>query len=533
MDEVTCWVLHALSRVFPATNGSANRAIDLAAARGERVSFQVCVRNRGSSAVPVTVSYEVSDGVGLRVRRVGTVPVRHHNTGTDICDLDGVGAIPGLVPDPLFDETSATVGPQETQTFWLTVSVPRDAKPGSRFVNVTVRADGEVLPALEARVRVGELVSEPITDFPVTHWFYADALCDWYHVTPWDDAFWKIVRTYMANSVEHGVSCQYVPIFTPPTDGVKRPTQLLRVRETSAGKYEFGFEDVLRWVRLAEECGSRFLEWTHLFTQWGVEHGIRVYRSNADPTSLLWPPETPATGEVYRGFLAQFLPAFEQFLRAENLLDRSFFHLSDEPGEEHLENYRAARTMLKELAPWMKVCDALSDVRFGKEGLTDIPVPSIGTAKDYLAAGISSWVYFCCGPRGRFLNRLMDTPLPKIRMSGWLFHRFQARGFLHWGHNYWYRSQTQELIDPFAEQAGEAWPGWAYGDPFVVYPGPEGPIDSIRWEVFADSLQDMALLRAANVSPDDPMLQQLEGYDMFPCDEEWILSARRRLVQAD
>ena len=45
------------------------------------------------------------------------------------------------------------------------------------------------------------------------------------------------------------------------------------------------------------------------------------------------------------------------------MLEASFFHLSDEPhGPEHLANYRAAREMLREIAPWMPVMDALSEV---------------------------------------------------------------------------------------------------------------------------------------------------------------------------
>jgi len=289
---------------------------------------------------------------------------------------------------------------------------------------------------------------------------------------------------------------------------------------------------VKRWVDLARECGATWFEWTHFFWQWGVKYALRIYRSNhADGSALLWPPETPATSETYRNFLAQFLPKFHDFLAAESLLDRSIFHVSDEPhGDEHLENYRKARAMLKDLAPWMKVADALSDIRFGLEGLTDMPIPSISVAKSFIEAGIPSCAYFCCGPRGKYLQRLMDTPLAKIAMSGWLFHKLRALGFLHWGYNYWHKSQTQELIDPFTEQSGLAWPGWAYGDTFVVYPGPDGPIDSIRWEVFAESLQDLALLRTAGIDPDDPLLAVLRGYNDFPKTETWVMEARKRLL---
>jgi hypothetical protein len=45
-----------------------------------------------------------------------------------------------------------------------------------------------------------------------------------------------------------------------------------------------------------------------------------------------------------------------------------------------LEDCRRAREVLRELAPWMKVRDALSDVRYGREGLTDFPIPLVSAA---------------------------------------------------------------------------------------------------------------------------------------------------------
>ena len=534
------WLQTSLERVYPASPERECQVLDLIAARGERVSFQACVRNPGNRHSTARLSVEAAQGLDVTVRRVGYVPMKHLNpvlsaaegTGDDT-EWEGAEHVPGFVPDPLFPEDTAVMGPRESHAFWITVHVPDDAEPGPREIKLRFTVDDAPLDDLGARINVRPITIQPVRDFPVTHWFYADALCDWYRVEPYEERFWGIVEPYMRDMAEHGGSSQYVPIFTPPTDGVKRPHQLLKVTTPRKGRYEFGFDDVRRWVRLATSCGARYFEWTHLFSQWGVQNALRIYRSNRDPDSLLWPPETEATSPVYRKFLSQFLPEFHEFLSSEGLLDCSLFHISDEPhGEEHIANYRRAREMVQELARWMKTGDALSDIRFAREGLTDIPIPSISTAKQFVEEGFPAWAYFCCGPRGRYLNRLMDTPLTKIRMSGWLFHRLKARGFLHWGYNYWYRSQTQELIDPFTEQSGLAWPGWAYGDPFVVYPGPDGPIDSIRWEVFAESLQDLALLQTLGIDPDDPMLAEMRDYNDFPKTPDWVTVARQKLICA-
>ncbi len=172
----------------------------------------------------------------------------------------------------------------------------------------------------------------------------------------------------------------------------------------------------------------------------------------------------------------------------------------------------------------------MSDPRFATERLADMPIPSIVTAPLFTKANCPSWTYFCCGPRGRFLQRLHDTPLPKLRMAGWLFYKLRAKGFLHWGHNYWFVFCTGTITDPFKDPAVGAWPGLPYGDPFVVYPGGSGPIDSIRWEVFAESLQDYALLQSAGIEPDDPMLASLESYEAFPKSENWLQTARMKIL---
>ena len=317
---------------------------------------------------------------------------------------------------------------------------------------------------------------------------------------------------------------------------MKRPTQLLKVFPTGKSdgrQYRFDWKDVKRYVDLAKRCGIRFFEWTHLFQQWGCEYAIRIYKGQGVDEKLLWKPTTGAVSGTYRGFLAEFLPELKRFLDREKLLNRSFFHVSDEPhADEHLNNYKKARGLLGSLAPWMTTMDAVSEIVYGRQHVTDMPIPTIRVVRDFVEEGIPCWTYFCCGPRGPYLNRLMDTPLSKVRMAGWLFYRFGVRGFLHWGYNYWYECQSRNLIDPFCESSGKKWPSWAYGDPFVVYPGESGPIDSIRWEIFSASLQDYSLLQKAGTDPNGKLLQPLEDFHKFPKDEEWWISARRAILRA-
>jgi len=544
-DGLKFWLETSLRRVYPTSPPGGSTALDMLAARNERLSLQACFRNLETNSAIVRCDVSAPDGWGVRVRRVGFVPMRGLDTFTPKDELEGIGFIPGLCPDPLYDEPRAHVGPEGNGVFWISLVVPEGADPGVHEVRVKLTLENRYgyvdftrpqpfAIEMPVRVDVKPLVVKPRRDFPVTNWISADSIWEWYRIKPCGDEFWKLAPAYIQNLVAHGVDVIYTPMLNNRHEILERPAQLLKVKRIAPDRYEFDFSDVRRWVRIALAAGANQLEWPHLFTPapTSARHPQRVFERDDETIGpMLWAPEIPATGEVYRAFLAQFLPAFKAFLEEEKILDRSLFHCADEPdGDVQMADYRKARAMLTEMAPWMKVMDAMSDPRFATERLSDMPVPSIVTAPQFTQANCPAWAYFCCGPRDRYLQRLLDTPLPKIRMAGWLFHKLGARGFLHWGWNYWFVFCTSKIGDPFADASVGAWPGLPYGDPFVVYPGPEGPIDSIRWEVFAESLQDYALLQSAGVKPDDPLLAPLKDYADFPKSADWLARARREVL---
>ena len=530
--QLHTWLSSSFVRHFPSTSARRAGALRLEGARNEQFSFQVGLRLDAPSPAEVAVQARGPDGWSVRVRRVGYVPMQHHNFPVEgPADTDGQGCVPGYVPDPLFDEDRLVLAPDETHAFWITVRPDKAAAAGDYSVDILVKPEAGREQQRRMSIQLHDIELAKRQNFRVTHWFYVDALMDWYQTAGFDRRFWSILPAYVRNVAAHGQDTLYVPVFTPPLDGVKRPSQLLRVTRAGRDSYRFDWRDVRRYVALAKRCGINHLEWCHPFSQWGARHAIRVYEGQGRDESLLWKPETAATSPTYRRFLAQYLPALHRFLQREHLLKRSFFHVSDEPhAEEHLHNYRAARAMLQELAPWMKVMDALSEIVFAREQLTDMPIPGLEAANDFVREGIPCWCYYCCGPRGKYLNRFMDTPLAKIAMHGFLFYRWPTRGFLHWGYNYWHECGKRNLVDPFTVQDGKRWPGWAYGDPFVVYPGRDGPIDSMRWEVFGESLQDYQLLQTLGVEREAPFMAKLRSFADFPKDPAWRRSTRASLL---
>jgi hypothetical protein len=531
--KAVAWLGTSLERIFPdAAPGSGE--LSLLAARNATVAFQCGIRNDQPLMLDVECQVLGADDLRPQVRLVGLVRVDHLTPHTPLEELDGVGRIPGLVPDPLWPRTKASLGPCESRSFWITLHVPADAKPGPRDFQVRISTDaGKTHVELPVHLEISRLVVQPRRDFPVIHWWRGEATWDYYKTGMFDDRWWKLTRLQLEDMLAHGSDVVYVPIFFDRRETFKRPCQLLIVNEPRPGVYEFDWSRVKKFVDMCKEIGFKRFEWSHLWIYWGVENPVRVYRKVGENYVMLWPPEISGFSETFLTFLKQFLPAFHGFLKQEGVLESSYFHLSDEPGSgQHIKNYRRARQLLRELAPWMKVMDALSDVEYGKQGLTDTPIPLVSAAQAYIDAGIPHWVYYCCVPQGPWLNRFMDTPLAKIRMSGWLFYHLGAGGFLHWGFNYWHKMEREEVGDPFNDASNASWPGIPYGDPFMIYPGPDGPLDSIRWEVFAESLQDYAILQSAGIKRDDPMLADLKSYAVFPKDPEWVGKALEKVLRS-
>ncbi|WP_343307069.1 DUF4091 domain-containing protein [Chitinophaga niabensis] len=528
-QSMNVWLETSLKRIFPQSPAGTDSVLELSAARGSRISFQAAFHSDLKDQVHIECSMENAAELKPRIRYVGLVPMHHFTTDVRKEEMDGIGFLPGLVPEPLYPLTKVEANPYASRSFWVTLNIPANITPGMHTYNVKLKWNkGERV--LKLKVNVSKLVLQPRRNFPVTHWWRGEATSIYYKTKMFDEQWWKHTEAQMRNLMEHGTDVAFVQNFFEFKTLFKQPCQMLLVDEPSPGKYTFDWSVIKRFTDMCKQMGYRKFEWAHLWMYWGVTTAMRVYTVKDGKYVLLWDADLPAFSDKYISFLKQFLPAFHAFLQKENILEDSYFHLSDEPWSEHVPNYKRARQVLKDLAPWMKVMDALSDIRYGKEHLTDIPVPIISSAAAYLKEKIPHWVYFCTGPRDKWLNRFFDTPLPKIRMSGWLFYHLKAEGFLHWGYNYWHKLDSEEASDPYTNGSAHAYPGIPDGDPFVVYPGPEGPYDSIRWEVFAESLQDYAILQSAGIDPDDKLFTPLLSYEDFPKTSAWITAALKQVL---
>ena len=140
------------------------------------------------------------------------------------------------------------------------------------------------------------------------------------------------------------------------------------------GDYIFDFSLMKKYIDVCKRCGIRYFEHSHFFTQWGARSApkIRVRVGDKEVTMFGW--QTKATGKKYVTFLRKYITELKRFLAAENLNGKMLFHISDEPGKEHVESYGAAKSVIADLLEGEMCGDAVSDTGVYEAGYCDMPI---------------------------------------------------------------------------------------------------------------------------------------------------------------
>lgn len=450
-----------------------------------------------------------------------------------------VRSMPGLYPDllvPIKAGETVRVLPRITASVWVEVNTENlDGGKYTVSVSFVNNEDNAVAAVAEHTLKVIP-VRLPEQEMAVTHWIHTDAVTDYYGVKAFSATYWKAVRGIIKTAVDYGTNMIYTPLFTPPLDtavGAERTTvQLVDVTEKD-GVYAFDFEKLHKWVEICKECGAKFYEMSHLFTQWGAYHTPKIIVNGK--RKFGW--DTDAAGEEYESFLSQFLPELDKELKALDIADKTVFHISDEPMDIHLESYKSASRIMHKYLGGYKVMDAMEKASYYEAGLVDIPVPKIGHEEPFFKLGARPrWIYYC-GAGKNCMGRAFGMHSSRNRISGVQFYESDADGFLHWGFNFCNEALSKRKINPFA--VTDAGKRFISGDSFLVYPAPNyETYKSVRLEVFGEAIDDLRALRLCESlcgkEAVDAVLTELNGgkpvsLNEIPEDCEFTLKMRKKI----
>ncbi len=482
--------MSSAEKVFLDEDYSSSREIDsLTALKGERISYQLVYTNEEIKRFKVRA--ENNDEIKVTLRTVKSVPVKHPGNRKDMDDFY-IRKTAGLYPDVLAPvENDLVVANDSSHSLYVTCEIPEDAKAGKYNVKVIFEAENKNdEERLEKELTLEVLdAALPKQEVTYTQWFHSDCIASVYGYELDSEAHWQMIEKFIQTAARIGINMLLTPVFTLALDtdiGNERPTfQLVNV-SYSQGKYTFGFEKLKRWIDICLKYGIEKFEISHFFTQWGAKNTPKIIVNGEKKFG--W--HTDAMDEGYLEFLGAFLNDLKAFLEAEGVYENTFFHISDEPNyENHFEQYKKCYDFMVKYVPEEKMTDAISEKEFIEKGYAKKPVVKTDRAETLLGQDLDLWLYYCNEPPGNFYsNKFLAMPLGRARIMGMQLYKYDIKGFLHWGYNFYYSAGSKKVLNPFCDtDADEHFPA---GDAFSVYPGADGPLESLRSEAFYQGLQD-------------------------------------------
>ena len=536
MADISLTLLSSLEKVMrnePAENIDYNRFSML---NNEKKSFQLYIK-----ADSETISLDIKSDLNcIKVFTVEYMPsgfAINKKTADDYV----LRSKDGYYPDLILPVEKSIKLENGCRTLWFEIDSENPLAAGEHSIELTVSDDDTA---------AGTSVMVEVIDCPLekqslifTNWFHTDCLMQEYGVEAFSEKYWKIVENYLRTAVRHGMNCVLTPLFTPSLDiavGGERPTvQLVDVTVTK-GKYTFNFDKLLTWIETAQKCGIEYFEMAHFFTQWGAKFAPKIMATvNGKYKKLFW-WRTLVISRKYKKFLTQFSTELNALLESLNLKNKVLIHVSDEPNMSHIFTYRIAAKLIHKLFKGYKIIDALSDFKFYSTGLIDTPIPANNHIEPFIGKVSELWTYYCCAQDDKYVsNRFFSIPSQRNRVLGYQLYKYDVKGFLHWGYNFWNTRYSKEKINPY--EVTDAGGFFQSGDSFVVYPKADGtPLCSLRLKVFYDGFQDMmALQTLEKLTGRENALKVLEqGLDNeltffeYPHSIEWQLATRERINKA-
>lgn len=514
--------------------------------RGEEFAFEVVYTGDNMAQYPrCTFTLEVISPLKdhITVRDIESVPVRYACPPGD--DENYLRKTPGLYPDllaPIDPLGRIFLTPGMLKSLYVQADVPADFPAGDCPITLRFTA-GEEVHEVTYTLHIIDAVL-PKQETIVTEWFHTDCIADYYELETFSEKHWEYISKFMKTAVKNGINAILTPVFTPPLDtavgGERRTTQLVDVAQTADENgnivWHFAFDKLDRWIETALANGVEYFEISHLYTQWGAGHAPKIMgRDENGEYRKFFGWETDSLSDEYRTFLRAFLTAFLDKMKGMGLDKKCLFHISDEPGYDHLEIYAKARGQIADLLEGYVVMDALSNFDLYRMGAVANPIPSNDHIEPFLEANIPNlWTYYCCGQWYKVSNRLLAMPMARTRVIGMQMWKYNIAGFLQWGYNFYNSCHSVRHIDPYLITDGDYWV--PAGDCFSVYPGENGEaLETMHLKGFTMALSDIRAMKLAEkLCGRDAVLAALEEnctvtFKEYPADAEWLLGVREKI----
>ncbi len=508
-----------------------SRAITIRAARNEAEAAQLVVRPSVPlhDFTPVTTALTGLDGATIPAKNVEVLKVRYVN----VTRPTDKSSVPGLWPDPLpLLKDSMELQANKNQPLWIRVKVPKKVPAGIYTGNIHLAALN-YSSKVKLRVKVYDFTLPDQMTCTSAFGFSTSNVFNYHKLTDMQQKR-QVLDKYWACFSDHHIS----PYDPAPLDRLK-----------------------VSWPKVTESIKPEDLKPTFDWTAWdkamarGIDHynfnsfrlsipglGGGTFHSRRDPELLGFTEDTAH----YKAAFNTYCKEMQEHLREKGWLDEAFIYWFDEPAPKDYDFVMNGFDKLKKAAPDINrmLTEQVEPKLIGGPNIWCAVSSNHknGPAEQRRKYGEKFWWYVCTGPKAPYCTLFIDHPGTELRV--WLWQSFKRKidGILVWQTNYWTsptaypdRENPQNPYeDPMGWRTGYSTPKgvkkpWGNGDGRFIYP-PEaaadahpdkpvldGPVDSIRWEMLRDGIEDyeyMAILRNLIKTKEEKLsARQLKKYN--------------------
>ncbi|MCE5341278.1 MAG: DUF4091 domain-containing protein [Planctomycetaceae bacterium] len=528
------WTIDPLTKVFKDTQLTNSDVPFTEVARGEYATLQIVVRS-DKKVESLTASLEplmlnkTHKLENIKIRFVGYIP---YKLSAAEPSSDRLVSPPAMCPDILLDDKTITLEPNQNQPIWLTIEIPTNTAPGiyTGSIKIAGLAAGQPLTSsITIHVKVYD-VTLGKSRLWLTNWFYMSR----YRQTESTDAnlaklekfsptYWDLMRKYARNMAQHRLNMALIS-----------PLEMTEYSFAPDGRFKFDFTNFDRAVRIfINEGVIGRIEGGHLGgrinNEWTNQFETYIYKLKFG--KFIKTGAEPSSAEAV-DFYSQFLPALAEHLKRNNWLNIYYQHIADEPIVGNAKSYDSFVKLVRKYAPQFKIIEACHTTKLTEP--INIWVPQLNYLKQNFdfykqrqRSGDEVWFYTCMYPQGEFANRFLELPLLKTRILHWINFRYGITGYLHWGYNFWNNNPYKNIGFEHTKMPD--------GDEWIVYPGIDGPLDSIRFEALRDGVDDYELLSMlAESNPDAAMrlaAKHVAAFDEYNVNIKTFRQTRRQLLE--
>lgn len=450
--------------------------------RGERLFAQAVLEtpeDLAAVAVKPTAlrsGFNVIDAGCIKTQFTRLVMADVLQDGYRQCGWRTTGQFDSLFVADLIDTVrTVDVAGGNIQTVWVTVEVPRDAKPGIYRGEVSLRGTGMVRRRLPLEVEVvdRELPKPSEWKFHLDLWQNPYSVARYHGVELWSEEHFKLMEPVMRRLADAGQKVITTTILNRPWNGQTEDpygSMVKKIRKAD-GKWEYDYSVFDNWVTYMMDLGIDDYISCYSMIPWKLEFD---YYDEATGKDISFVAE--AGSKEYKLYWTRFLSDFAAHLRAKGWFEKTIIAMDERPSEAML----AAFETIFAADPDFKVSLAGKWHPELERELFDYCVnfrqgtPAEVVKKRQGEGRVSTW-YTCCAER--FPNSFMVSPLEEGVWIGWRTLAAGYDGYLRWSYNHWTK-------DPVADARFRRWPA---GDCYFVYPGGRS---GRRFDKIVEGIQD-------------------------------------------